>query len=203
MGDAFDFDAHCAALIAAASDEEDDEEDDEEEFSDYDEGGLDSGDTDQVLYDFEGDWSAPPVKIMQDLSALAAACSEHVPAWSWRTWPGSLIMSKWIELNWAERLRNGAVVIEIGAGTGLVSCVAGKLGARVVAATDLPQAMPLLKHNIWSNFGAPVEAADGIAPTFRVRCPAGHAVKQGMAEDEDSECRTLLHVGTARTRAAL
>jgi predicted nicotinamide N-methyase len=230
-GGDFDYDAHIAKLMAAAGGDGDDEEggDDEEctdheDSSDEDDGGgagkgkgaltssifaLDTDSTnssmgaDEIVYQLEGDCRTE-VHIMQDLNAVAAACTSNVPAWSWRTWPGAKLMSKWIEKHWAHRLAAGAVVIEIGAGTGLVSCVAAKLGAQIVAVTDLPQAMSLLKHNLCTNFGPPVQAAveeaaeeatesthsasTHSAPPHAVQCPAGHPLIEGVAEDEDMVC---------------
>ena len=92
----------------------------------------------------------------------------------------------------------GCCVLELGAGSGLVSATAAILGASVCA-TDLPHALPLLRHNLTLNVvggagggGAAARMAampaaakeDGCAPC----CAAGHALSRKPAEHEDYVC---------------
>ncbi|KAJ6667370.1 hypothetical protein lerEdw1_016491 [Lerista edwardsae] len=65
-------------------------------------------------------------------------------------WPSALVLCHFLETNakrynWADKN-----VIEIGAGTGLVSVVASLLGARVTA-TDLPEVVENLQYNLVRN----------------------------------------------------
>ncbi|XP_053868878.1 protein-lysine methyltransferase METTL21C isoform X1 [Malaclemys terrapin pileata] len=65
-------------------------------------------------------------------------------------WPGALALSQYLESNQQEINLKDKKVLEIGAGTGLVSIVASILGAYVTA-TDLPEVLENLKLNISRN----------------------------------------------------
>ncbi|XP_077663348.1 protein-lysine methyltransferase METTL21C [Eretmochelys imbricata] len=65
-------------------------------------------------------------------------------------WPGALALSQYLESNQQEINLKDKKVLEIGAGTGLVSIVASILGAYVTA-TDLPEVLENLKWNISRN----------------------------------------------------
>ncbi|XP_060625563.1 protein-lysine methyltransferase METTL21C isoform X2 [Anolis sagrei] len=65
-------------------------------------------------------------------------------------WPGALALCQYLESNQQEINIKGKKVLEIGAGTGLVSIVASILGA-FVTATDLPEVLQNLEYNITKN----------------------------------------------------
>uniref|UniRef100_A0A8C3GMG0 Methyltransferase like 21C n=1 Tax=Cairina moschata TaxID=8855 RepID=A0A8C3GMG0_CAIMO len=65
-------------------------------------------------------------------------------------WPGALALSQYLESNQERFNLKDKQVLEIGAGTGLVSIVACILGAYVTA-TDLPEVLENLSFNISSN----------------------------------------------------
>uniref|UniRef100_G1KBC8 Methyltransferase 21C, AARS1 lysine n=1 Tax=Anolis carolinensis TaxID=28377 RepID=G1KBC8_ANOCA len=65
-------------------------------------------------------------------------------------WPGALALCQYLESNQQEISLKGKKVLEIGAGTGLVSIVASILGA-FVTATDLPEVLQNLEYNITKN----------------------------------------------------
>ena len=75
-------------------------------------------------------------------------------------------------------LLRGKVVLELGAGTGLVSLVAARLGAAGVAATDLAHGMDLLKHNAGRNLPPAANTEPELEPRVTVRGPAGELVAQ-------------------------
>ena len=60
-------------------------------------------------------------------------------------WDSSIVASRWAECRGAA-FWEGAQVLELGAGCGLVACTLAALGARVMA-TDLPPNLPLLRRN--------------------------------------------------------
>ncbi|KAH0624528.1 hypothetical protein JD844_032101 [Phrynosoma platyrhinos] len=65
-------------------------------------------------------------------------------------WPGALALCQYLESNQQEINLKDKKVLEIGAGTGLVSIVASILGA-FVTATDLPEVLQNLEYNISKN----------------------------------------------------
>lgn len=65
-------------------------------------------------------------------------------------WPSALVLCYFLETNTKEYNMVDKNVIEIGAGTGLVSIVASLLGAHVTA-TDLPELLGNLQYNISRN----------------------------------------------------
>uniref|UniRef100_A0A8C5X1W5 Uncharacterized protein n=1 Tax=Malurus cyaneus samueli TaxID=2593467 RepID=A0A8C5X1W5_9PASS len=65
-------------------------------------------------------------------------------------WPSALVLCHFLETNPKQYNLVDKNVIEIGAGTGLVSIVASLLGA-FVTATDLPELLGNLQHNVLQN----------------------------------------------------
>ncbi|XP_060047833.1 putative methyltransferase-like protein 21E isoform X2 [Erinaceus europaeus] len=65
-------------------------------------------------------------------------------------WPSALVLCYFLETNVKQYNMADKNVIEIGAGTGLVSIVASLLGAQVTA-TDLPELLGNLQYNISHN----------------------------------------------------
>ncbi|XP_006851599.1 PREDICTED: putative methyltransferase-like protein 21E pseudogene-like [Chrysochloris asiatica] len=65
-------------------------------------------------------------------------------------WPSALVLCYFLETNIKQYNIVDKNVIEIGAGTGLVSIVASLLGARVTA-TDLPELLGNLQYNVSRN----------------------------------------------------
>ncbi|XP_032535716.1 protein-lysine methyltransferase METTL21E-like isoform X1 [Chiroxiphia lanceolata] len=65
-------------------------------------------------------------------------------------WPSALVLCYFLETNSKQYNLVDKNVIEIGAGTGLVSIVASLLGA-LVTATDLPELLGNLQHNVLRN----------------------------------------------------
>ncbi|XP_061482590.1 protein-lysine methyltransferase METTL21C isoform X2 [Rhineura floridana] len=65
-------------------------------------------------------------------------------------WPGALALCQYLESNQQEINLKDKRVLEIGAGTGLVSIVASILGAYVIA-TDLPEVLDNLEFNLSKN----------------------------------------------------
>ncbi|XP_009331621.1 PREDICTED: protein-lysine methyltransferase METTL21E-like isoform X2 [Pygoscelis adeliae] len=65
-------------------------------------------------------------------------------------WPSALVLCYFLETNSKQYNLVDKNVIEIGAGTGLVSIVASLLGA-LVTVTDLPELLGNLQHNVLQN----------------------------------------------------
>ncbi|XP_044285520.1 protein-lysine methyltransferase METTL21E-like [Varanus komodoensis] len=65
-------------------------------------------------------------------------------------WPSALVLCHFLETNVKSYAMADKSVIEIGAGTGLLSIVASILGARVIS-TDLPELLGNLQYNIRRN----------------------------------------------------
>ncbi|XP_028292572.1 protein-lysine methyltransferase METTL21C-like isoform X2 [Gouania willdenowi] len=65
-------------------------------------------------------------------------------------WPGAIALCQFLENNQQEVNLKDKAVLEIGAGTGLLSVVASLLGASVTA-TDLPDLLPNLTFNLLRN----------------------------------------------------
>ena len=152
-----------------------------------------SGESDsEFVYTF-ADAAAEAVSIVHDDSgAVLSESGER--AWSWRQWDGGKCLARYLEQSCRSEVA-GQVVVELGAGTGLVSLVAARLGAAGVAATDLAHGMDLLKHNVGRNLldtgGKPelgAAAAGGNSEATACCCPEGHALLSRAAECEDYIC---------------
>lgn len=124
------------------------------------------------------------IRIAQYPQGVGCAATAGKAAWSWRVWDGAKALARVLEIH--PTLVHRAVVLELGAGAGLASLAAARLGARAVLATDLPEALPLLIHNLERN-GARVLKACARAPGG-VCCPSGHALKASLAATEDHMC---------------
>ncbi|XP_036609457.1 protein-lysine methyltransferase METTL21C [Trichosurus vulpecula] len=75
---------------------------------------------------------------------------ESIESYGAVVWPGAVALCEYLEQHSTELKLQGATVIEIGAGPGLVSIVASLLGAHVTA-TDLPDVLGNLQYNIFEN----------------------------------------------------
>ncbi len=153
----------------------------------------------------------PVVSIEQHVDGVASAMREGAGAWNFKLWPAARVLAKFIELRVPREELAVATVLELGAGTGLTSIVAGHLGARHVCVTDLPCAMPLLRRNLSSNFGAPTSLtplsssslpapaltasatsndSSDVSGMCRPTCGDGHGLLREPAECEDYMCET-------------
>ncbi|XP_067322956.1 protein-lysine methyltransferase METTL21E-like isoform X1 [Anolis sagrei] len=75
---------------------------------------------------------------------------EGIDSYGAVVWPSALVLCHFLEKNVKSYNIDDKNVIEIGAGTGLVSIVASLLGARVIA-TDLPELIGNLQYNVLKN----------------------------------------------------
>eukprot|EP00756_Hemistasia_phaeocysticola_P064021 Hpha_TRINITY_DN7477_c0_g1::TRINITY_DN7477_c0_g1_i1::g.95888::m.95888 len=66
-------------------------------------------------------------------------------------WDGSLALAEVLSKGGSGIRIEGAQVVELGSGCGLGGLVAAACGARSVALTDLPEALPLLRRNLRAN----------------------------------------------------
>lgn len=86
----------------------------------------------------------------------ATAASSLLPSHcllGWELWPAACLLAQHLATDTHTRalLLQADAVCELGAGLGLPGIVAALLGARHVALTDLPQALPLLADNVERN----------------------------------------------------
>ena len=151
---------------------------------------TDESDSD-FIYTFEDAEAAKITIAHDDSGAVLSESGER--AWSWRQWDGGKVLARYLEQSCGSEVV-GQVVVELGAGTGLVSLVAARLGAAGVAATDLAHGMHLLKHNAGRNLlatGAKPEletVADVGSEATSCCCPEGHPLLSRAAECEDYTC---------------
>jgi predicted RNA methylase len=73
-------------------------------------------------------------------------------------WDAALVLCAFLESAQGRELVKGTRVVELGAGTGIVSIVADKLGASSTLATDLPEYVPFIRQNIGMNVGSECRA---------------------------------------------
>ena len=146
----------------------------------------DTGESDSdFVYSFEDTAGIEGVSIVHDDSGAVLSDSGE-RAWSWRQWDGGKVLARYLEQSCSSEVA-GQVVVELGAGTGLVSLVAARLGAAGVAATDLAHGMDLLKHNAGRNLLAAdaaepepePAAAGGSSEATSCCCPEGHVLEGG------------------------
>ena len=118
------------------------------------------------------------------------------PAWSYRLWESSISLSKYIENGIFESIK-GKNILELGAGTGLISLVLANIGANLVVCTDLPHALPLLKHNAKYNLGnkefnlllSENLSSNSDSIGFKsLTCTSGHILSQSITESDEYMC---------------
>lgn len=126
------------------------------------------------------------VRLSQYPHGVGCAATAGKAAWSWRVWDAAKAIARVLEEPELLGIARDAVVLELGAGAGLSSLVAAKLGARAILATDLPRALPLLIHNLERN--GCVEEDECPRTAGGVCCPSGHPLKRIVAKTEDHVC---------------
>lgn len=114
------------------------------------------------------------------------------PCWNFRLWKASLVLAKYLEDH--SSLVKDKVVIELGAGTGLLSILTSLLGARLTVCTDLKVALPLILHNAQINlsknhilYHPGVESA-GTQGGSTGKCLKGHNVTMTLTESDEYIC---------------
>mmetsp|Transcript_27014 Transcript_27014/g.38498 ORF Transcript_27014/g.38498 Transcript_27014/m.38498 type:complete len:360 (+) Transcript_27014:42-1121(+) len=150
-----------------------------------------------VQFQFEFQPSIKSVNIEEDENGVFLGGSSGnsslitEPSWCYRLWPASIIVSQFMEKK-TELVRNSKIVLEMGAGTGLCSLVASRLGAETVIATDLKKSIPLLYRNcLKNNYGGlfyKLEHPDEERTEESVcRCADGH-ILQPFTTSSDEYC---------------
>jgi len=131
--------------------------------------------------------SGASVNIAEFPNGVGQAAQSGMPAWCWRVWDSAKLVADQL----AQRDLSKCGVIELGAGAGLASIAAGKLGAAVVCATDLPRALPLARYNLERNGAQLLDASEleteGDGPEA-VLCPGRHVLQGVVADHEDYVC---------------
>lgn len=103
-------------------------------------------------YEFE-DASLLPLKIAQHPDGRDGHAST--------VWDAALVMCAFLESDMGRRLISGALIVELGSGTGICAIAASILGSTCVA-TDLEPCIPALRHNISLNPQATSCTAEGL-----------------------------------------
>jgi len=113
---------------------------------------------------------------------------ENEPAWNFRLWGSSIHLARHLESIFQDPSSVPDCVLELGAGTGLPSIVAHKLGCPHVISTDLPRAMPLLYHNLVENItsnNAPRVKGEAPDDDVQLCCPSGHLLQDEQVSSSD------------------
>lgn len=145
------------------------------------------------------------VLLTEDKDGCISAASGSEPAWSFRLWKGAVALSSFFERNAPTTIYESTIIelgnsvlflfqfkylliLTKGAGTGLVSLVAEKCGAHKTIATDMPHAIPLLRHNILINSQGVKIKAPHLVQECVPFCPSGHGLVQAEADCEEYMC---------------
>ncbi|KAJ8350830.1 hypothetical protein SKAU_G00259600 [Synaphobranchus kaupii] len=140
------------------------EEEDEEEVVDDDYGNEQAPeDTDKVESKDEGLSECPKKNRVWEPSTYSTLSrekfhfaghdidiQESLDSYAALIWPGAIALCQYLEVNRQEIDLTDKAVLEIGAGTGLLSVVASLLGAWVMA-TDMPDVLGNLTYNLMRN----------------------------------------------------
>ena len=94
--------------------------------------------------------------IIKDVTEVADRSLDGNTGFS--SWDASIVLAKYFQMNAA--VVNNKKIIELGAGTGLVSIFASILGAAYVYATDLEYSLPNLMKNIDANSLSHIEVQE-------------------------------------------
>eukprot|EP00941_MAST-03F_sp_MAST-3F-sp1_P005475 g5475.t1 len=125
------------------------------------------------------------VLIEQCPDGIASSMRDGAGAWNYMLWPAARVMARYMEREFD--FSDGSITaLELGAGTGLTSIAAAQLGCNACV-TDLPCAMPLLKHNICLNYGSPINAFEK-SKKGSVVCGEAHPLNKHPADCEDYMC---------------
>lgn len=148
---------------------------------------LESDDNSKIFkYKFQG--NQRDINLVHDSNGIIASGSQL--AWNFRLWDGSIYLSRFLEENQVCLIRNN-VVIELGAGTALVSLTVARLGARTVFVTDLPHAIPLIEHNVRNNFknnSCKLDKVAGLSTGYTPQCANGHILIANKTDCEGYQC---------------
>jgi hypothetical protein len=113
------------------------------------------------------------------------------PNWAYRLWKASLVLAHYLDQNSAS-LKN-RLVIDLGAGTGLLSILSCILGAYASVCTDQSVAVPLILHNARANLRAQqVLPLDCDNYSFReasnAKCSKDHILLASLTESDEYMC---------------
>ncbi|XP_029315413.1 protein-lysine methyltransferase METTL21C-like [Cottoperca gobio] len=117
-------------------------------------GTADEASTDQKVMDRRNNWEPSVYYALGKESFYIAghhiSIRESMDTFGALIWPGAIALSQFLENNQQQVNLMDKAVLEIGAGTGLLSIVASLLGAWVTA-TDLPDILSNLTFNLLRN----------------------------------------------------
>ncbi|XP_029113564.1 methyltransferase like 21e isoform X4 [Scleropages formosus] len=85
-----------------------------------------------------------------EFAGLRIRITESTDCYGAVLWPSALVLCHFLDTHREEYSMEDKSIIELGAGTGLVSIVTALLGAKVTA-TDLPDVLGNLRHNVSRN----------------------------------------------------
>jgi len=135
------------------------------------------------------------VEVMQDTSAIMAKGAGRPSPWPWRVWAPATLLARYFETRAQPANTKLPVALELGAGAGLTSLVLAKLGNHQVIATDVRDALPILREGVRQNFpdalplqgGAPTSQANSTNSSCP-QCPSHHNTFEELTCDVKWSC---------------
>ncbi|XP_077375637.1 uncharacterized protein mettl21ca isoform X2 [Festucalex cinctus] len=108
-------------------------------------------------------WRSHPVKMSTSSKDKEIVIQEGLDSYGGMIWPAALALSQYLDSHRDQLNLMDKAVLEIGAGTGLLSVVASLLGAWVTA-TDLPDVLSNLRYNLSKNTRGRCRHTPQVAP---------------------------------------
>jgi hypothetical protein len=150
-------------------------------------------DGDEVFHYSSGS-SPRVVAISTSAKGIFQATTDRTePAWAFRLWKASLILAEYLDEH--PQLIVDKLVLDLGAGTGLLSILSSQIGAKLSICTDQSFALPLILHNARANLHASQihsfsakEDQDKSSNNQSMKCNKGHCLSSSVTETDEYMC---------------
>lgn len=130
------------------------------------------------------------LRIATSSSGIFQASGDNEPAWAFRLWKASLVLAGYLEDH--SQLIESKLVLDLGAGTGLLSILCSQLHAGLTISTDQSVALPLILHNARSNLTSQqvhqLAKSTNECSSNAMKCAKGHGLIVSATDSDEYMC---------------